>query len=956
MAFARTLRPGLRLALFLLVAAGLILGTAFQPAPARSASPLPPLAARLCFLRAGQPAAVTRPLVLPPDRLEAARLLMEALLAGPTPDEAGQGIVSAFPPGSGLLSLQVDGETASATVSLPAGFLEGGLDAAASDAMVLQVVRTLEVLGFLRFHLLAPDPQEPGRLRPVSNFLHLPPPVRKSVLPDDAPAPPQRETMAGQPPIYGQGQSAGALSGKTVFVSAGHGWLWDGSDWLTQRVNTCGLVEDLSNAEAVDELLVRYLWNAGADVWTVRERDMNSAEVIVDNDGGPSEYQETGLWRTSTFSGYQGRTYRFAEASANETATATWIPNLPREGDYAVYVWYRNGDNRASDALYRIQHAGGTTEVRLNQEVHGLTWRYLGTYHFQGGTAGRVTLSNRSSQPGQAIIADAVRFGGGMGSVDYGGGKSGRPRYEESCRPWAQYLGVPAGVYPDDVVCRPRYAEWEKEAAEDAIYISWHSNGYTGGCNPASGTGTESYVHDSLTPAGSVALQNAVHDELVGDIRALWDPAWVDRDKKTADFGELRELETIPGVLIEVGFHDRPADAAALKAAAFRLLAARAVYQGIVKYFAARDGVTPHLLPEPPCFVTARSTAPGQVTLNWHPPLSGGAYGDPAERYKVYVGTSGRAFDNGRFVTGTQITLGGLAPGRLYFFRVTAVNAGGESFPCGTAAVRTPAFGDSPAALLVDGFDRLDAAALVYEATAGLGSVGRMFLERMNSYDYAIQHGQDLAGCGVPFDFAENEAVAAGDVALGGYTAVDWILGEESTVDETFSSAEQAKVSAFLAAGGNLLLSGAEVGWDLDNPVSSGDQAFYHNWLRADYESDDAGTYRAVPAAGGILAGLPAFSFDNGTHGTYDVDYPDRIAAQDGATVNLLYQGGLGGNAGLQYGGPYRLVYLAFPLETIYPDWVRGAVLCRSARFLGLSAEMGSERVFLPLVLGGTRP
>jgi hypothetical protein len=53
--------------------------------------------------------------------------------------------------------------------------------------------------------------------------------------------------------------------------------------------------------------------------------------------------------------------------------------------------------------------------------------------------------------------------------------------------------------------------------------------------------------------------------------------------------------------------------------------------------------------------------------------------------------------------------------------------------------------------------------------------------------------------------------VIAGDVNLAGYDTVVWILGEESTEDDTFNATEQEKVEQFLAAGGNLFLSGAEI-------------------------------------------------------------------------------------------------------------------------------------------------
>ncbi|MGB9722819.1 MAG: N-acetylmuramoyl-L-alanine amidase, partial [Chloroflexia bacterium] len=838
------------------------------PAPA-----LPPAGPRICFLYQGQPAQVERPLALSPDPEEAARTLAAALLAGPTPEERSRGLASAFPAGAALLSLTARGDEVTLTLALPRSFLQDGLTFQGSDDMVTQAVCTLEALGFRRFHLLTPDPRPPHRARPISDFLPLLPHVQKASPPDDIPAPPERGTVAGQPPIYGQGQPQGALSGKTVFISAGHGWYWTGTRWATQRGNTCDLVEDLSNAEAVNYFLIRYLWNAGADVWTVRERDMNRDEVIVDNDAGAPAYQETGTWYTSSYPGYGGGTYRYTWASITETATATWYPTIPQDGYYGVYVWYRHGTNRPTDALYRIHHAGGTTEVRLNQEVHGLTWRYLGTYYFTAGTSGSITLSNQSEEPGQAVIADAVRIGGGMGSIDYGGGTSNRPRYEEACLTWAPYQGAPPEVYPNDVVCRPLYAEWEKEPGEDAVYISWHSNGTVGDCS-GTATGTETYIHDTDPTPGSDALQYFVHSELIADIRALWDPSWVDRGRRSANFGELRELSTMPGVLIELAFHDTPADAEDLKEPAFRRLSARAVYQGIVKYFADRDGLPVRLLPEPPCYVSARNDGPGRVTLSWHAPVSGDPWGDPAQWYKVYVGTEGHGFDNGRAFTATQATIEGLAPNTLYFFRITALNEGGESFPCLTAAVRTTADGSRPQTLLVDGFDRLDRFGLIYEDTPYVGTIGRMYLERMNTYDYAVQHGRALEACDVSFDFAANEAVIAGDVALTDYGTVDWILGEESTADKTFDTTEQALVSAFLNGGGRLLVSGAEIGWDLD--YRGGGPAFYNTYLKADYVSDDAQTYQAA-GAGGIFTGLGTISFDDGTHGTYDVDYPDRI-------------------------------------------------------------------------------
>ena len=86
------------------------------------------------------------------------------------------------------------------------------------------------------------------------------------------------------------------------------------------------------------------------------------------------------------------------------------------------------GSDRAADQLYRVNHAGGITEVTVNHRRVGNGLVYLGTYYFEAGTGGYVEISNRSSEAGRVVIADMIRFGNGMGDIDRGGGVSGRAR------------------------------------------------------------------------------------------------------------------------------------------------------------------------------------------------------------------------------------------------------------------------------------------------------------------------------------------------------------------------------------------------------------------------------------------------------------------------------------------------------------------------------------------------
>src|SRR5690606_17799230 len=122
---------------------------------------------------------------------------------------------------------------------------------------------------------------------------------------------------------------------------------------------------------------------------------------------------------------------------------------------------------------------------------------------------------------------------------------------------------------------------------------------------------------------------------------------------------------------------------------------------------------------------------------------------------------------------------------------------------------------------------------------------------KSNNYDYVVQHAKALEAGNYYFDSSSNEAVDA--VMLAGYEALIWAAGEESTADETFSVAEQALVQGFLNGGKSIMVSGSEIGWDLE--AQGGGQAFYNNYLLTDYATDDAGTYN-VTAGTGIFAGV----------------------------------------------------------------------------------------------------
>jgi len=363
---------------------------------------------------------------------------------------------------------------------------------------------------------------ESGTCRPLSDFAPTTQPdqVRPEAKLERADL---MAALAAQPPALNVDAAVSypaSLAGKIIYISAGHGWFWNGSAWRTQRVPYQSFIEDHNNAEAVTQYLFPYLENAGATVMPVRERDWSASAAVADNDAGVPGYVETGSWFTgSSGAGYADGTYRAAGGTSGPvSATATWTLSVPAPGNHAVYAWVFPGPNRVPDAHYTIYHAGGSTEVLLDQRIFPNTWRYLGTFPFYADGA-TVVLDNLTHAPPQtyayAVIADAIRIGGGTFDSLLGipalttlpvdpeeptplpSEAPYEPWWETSTFYWSQHVGLDPyeWSYFNDVVARPMMARWYQRAAgtdalTSAVYISWHTNGCDGSIR-----GTESYVH-----------------------------------------------------------------------------------------------------------------------------------------------------------------------------------------------------------------------------------------------------------------------------------------------------------------------------------------------------------------------------------------------------------------------------------------------------------------------------
>jgi len=796
-----------------------------------------------------------------------------------------------------------------------------------------------------------------------------------------------RQSRPALPATSGLGAAAaqpnGSMTGRIVFTSAGHGWTWTANGWRTQRGVALQMNEDYGNLDQMT-LFVAYCFHAGATVVPLRPVGYQTNEVVLDNDSPGVSWN--GSWSDSTsgvFFGNAGAVpYRFAAASQTETALATYTPAIPAAGSYPVYCWAAHGANRIRQ-LYRIFHLGGETRVRIPHDLVGKGWVYLGTYQFRAGAnaaVGSVRISNLA-EPGVTsgvVIADAIRFGNGRGDIDRGGGVSAYPREEECSRYWVQRMtgqGQDPALYDgpgddsSDNVGAPARMAAEMNRSESGttfkrVYVGFHSN--AGGGRGVIGLyNNESLFPGTQTSANQITLARLlareINDDLVG-LDAWLETPWHNRGSNLTyarsdyAFGEIRGdaiRYEMDATIVEVAFHDSEADARLLRDPKARTWCARAAYQGLVRYFAQFDTAPLVFLPEPPANPRA-AALPGGILVSWSPPAAQGGSG-AATGYQVYRSTDGYGFGEPVATPGTSLLITDLPADTTVYFRVAAINPGGESLPSPTVGARRGSNAAQSRILFVNGFTRFDRTLNLRQNLApsayrppghdqNTGAADRVIPARVNSFDYVVPHGEAIGGFGWPFDSCQRAHVPNGTVRLDDYQVVMWAAGNQSTVDRAFNPSEQAAISAFRAAGGHLFVSGSEIAWDLDRDAgpSSSDRTFLETQLHARLggnANDNAGSYTVLPAAGSIFAGSGSGVFDDGSRGIYWVGYPDLLTPEGPqTTAALLYAGLTRGAAAVTHpggiGGTGKVIYFGFPFETLTSTAVRRAYMADALRFL----------------------
>lgn len=735
----------------------------------------------------------------------------------------------------------------------------------------------------------------------------------------------------------------GGMQGRHLAIWASHGRYFknDKDVWTWQRPVLHTTCEDVFTSTVVYPFLMPMLERAGAIVFSPRERSWQKREVT------------------------DGR--------------------IREDGIYPVYVRYTESRRPLH---VTVTHEGMETHVEVNRNMGAGVWCYLGEWQFRGGDDhnNRVTTNDADTE---------IRLGGGMGSIPRGERTSGFGRAWEGSRYWAEYNRMPEAVwttkggtndYAEDINARslsvnhvargsvflPKDSidkcnvdtltgdtieKWREE--RDGLHVpielslAVHSDaGQTnGGYIGTLGIYTTDF-QDGKYPAGLSRLAGRdLADEMLAtitrDMTATYG-TWNRRQLYERNYSESREPR-IPCMILEMLSHQNYEDMKIGLDPVGRFTMARAIYKTLLRYTHRMHGeAAPTVAPLPIKHLMAVAEGDGHTLLRWTTET------DPLEPtaqptgYIIYIKRGAEGWDNGTFVAAPaeacSITT---QEGVLYQFRVTAVNAGGESLDSPTVCAMDRGT-NAKRVLLTDGFSRV-AAPEPYdgdfhpETDPGVPYLcepkpsGR--LQAGNTRDWSVRYAEDLVSAPYTISSATEKALLW--VALHREDAVCLIYGAQrrdgySHGDYTvLPPLTVSLLSRYAQHGGALMMTGAYVAEGLS------DEAAYFAKRYMGWEASMSVTTDTCSVHGMSLTFPLPDSFESEEHycvaRVSSMQAPEAPAPEEpqlNCFPTMLYTETSLPAAMACVEGERKAITFGFPLELIPDRGKRKAILNASLKFL----------------------
>lgn len=612
-----------------------------------------------------------------------------------------------------------------------------------------------------------------------------------------------------------------------------------------------------------------------------------------------------------------------------------------------------------------------------------------------------------------------------MGIVERDGTTSRRPKFVEGARCYLQYAGMPDTLvydlngnvkdYSDDYQSRGEWVNYLVGAPfgpnknRDAVglgipidlSLAFHTDAGITSNDTVIGTlsiysykdaeGKNAYP-DGVSRLANRDFTDIMQTQIVDDLRAKYDSAWTRRYLYEADYSEAYR-PNVPATLLELLSHQNLQDVKFMNDPQFRFDVSRSIYKSMLRFLSIQHSFEYVIQPLPVTHFVTSLSKNGTVSLSWKSkddPLEPTA---KARSYKVYTRLDDKGFDNGVVVQDSHFTVQNIEPNKIYSFKITAINEGGESFPSEILSVSWNGRMENPV-LIINGFDRISSATMIesenFSGFVGaidegvpdkydIGYVGAQHnftpdskwktddvpghgasyadMETKvfagNTFDYPYIHGRAITNAGISFASASDESVEDSIVSLSNYQFIDLIYGEEKETSwqtpyadsingkrfKIFPSKMKKVISDYLQGGGNLFVSGAYLGSDmfLSESKDSTDLQFATEILKYRLASDHAVKSGNVEIVNESFKNtLSKFNFNTEfNEDMYRVEAPDALGAINGSETFLRYSENIY-SAGIAYNNDYGVVILGFPFETITTQTAKNELMKEILKYFNI--------------------
>lgn len=193
---------------------------------------------------------------------------------------------------------------------------------------------------------------------------------------------------------------------------------------------------------------------------------------------------------------------------------------------------------------------------------------------------------------------------------------------------------------------------------------------------------------------------------------------------------------------------------------------------------------------------------------------------------------------------------------------------------------------------------------------------------------------------GISYDYYNVQTSGSPSAdTLKKYELVIWFTSIDR--DTTLSPTDQNNLKSYLDQGGYLLISGQDIGFDINS------FSFYGDYLHAEYQGDSVTDNRYLTGESSDIFEGKRYYLGSGA-GSGHNEYPSDIDAGTNATLILNYFGNSNYGAGIKYSGVHKVIYFSFNWEAIDDENERIDCLNLSLNWFKLDQTPSSVSISTP--------